>query len=373
MTDSSRRAFIAGASAFGALTSLGLSPRAASRPQTPAAPPHRLLVLGGTQYVGAAIVDAARARGHDVTLFNRGLTNPHLFSDLTRLRGDRFPDRGSGVAALAGQEFDAIIDVSGYFPVQVRATTDLLKSSGRYVFISSIAVYEDFQVVGLREDARLRTLADEHDERELGATYGGRKAACERIVSDAFPGRSTALRMHAICGPYDPGDSLRYWAIRCARGGDVLAPGSGRDPVQLVDVRDVARFAVDSAEGRHSGTFNIVGPREPLTMAALVEACRRVGGRDARMHWIDEAFLREQRVASWGDMPLWAPLSEDRGFTQIDGTRSLQAGFSPRPLEDTIRGVLETTRLPIGYEFGASGGLPTAREQAVLEAWRKRA
>ena len=332
----------------------------------------RLLILGGTQYVGPAIVDDALRRGHAVTLFNRGLTNPHLFPHLERLRGDRFPNRGAGLSALRNREWDAVIDVCGYFPRQVTATAELLRSSHRYVFVSSIAVYGDFSVVGLREDSPVRSLADPSDERPIDTTYGARKAACERIVAERFPSRFTVIRAHAILGPNDPGDSLRYWAIRMARGGDILAPGDGRDPVQFVDVRDVARLALDGAEGEYTGVFNAIGPRAPLTMSGLLEACRTLAGRDATLRWVDESFLRTQKIASWGDMPLWAPRSEDRGFTQIDGTRARQGGFMPRTVQETIRGVLETTRLPEGYEFGKSGGLAMAREAAALRAWRAR-
>ena len=332
----------------------------------------RLLVLGGTQYVGPAIVDEALRRGHEVTLFNRGLTNPHLFPRVERLRGDRFPDRGDGLTALRGRGWDAVIDVCGYFPRQVSASAEMLRASGRYVFVSSIAVYRDFSVVGLRETSPVHQLADPTDERPLDATYGARKAACERIVADRFPDRFTVVRAHAILGPNDPGDSLRYWAIRMARGGDVLAPGTGRDPVQFIDVRDVALLAVEGAEGRYSGFFNAIGPREPLTMRQLLDACRAVAGRGATLHWVAESFLRAQGITSWGAMPMWAPLSEDAGFTQIDGSRARQHGLVPRHVEETIRGVLDTTRLPEGYEFGKSGGISTAREAEALRAWNAR-
>src|SRR5687768_13932775 len=243
-----RRAFVGQTGVLGAALAgyhFANSPQSESAPQRALGQRLRLLVLGGTQYVGPAIVDEALRRGHTVTLFNRGLTNPHLFRQLERLRGDRFPDRAAGLRALRGREWDAVIDVCGYFPRQVRAAAEVLRSSGRYVFVSSIAVYRDFGIVGLREDSSTRPLADPADERALDATYGARKAACERVVAESFANRFMVLRAHAILGPNDPGDSLRYWAIRMARGGDVLAPGDGRDPVQFIDVRDVAVLAID--------------------------------------------------------------------------------------------------------------------------------
>jgi 2'-hydroxyisoflavone reductase len=280
----------------------------------------RLLVLGGTQYVGPAIVEEALTRGHRVTLFNRGLTNPHLFPSLERLRGDRFPDRATGLSVLRGRQWDAVIDVCGFFPRQVRGTAELLRSSGR----------------------------------------------------DVFAGRHAVVRAHSIQGPHDPGDGIRYWATRMGQGGDVLAPGTGRDAVQFIDVRDVAWLAVQGAEGGLTGTCNAIGPREPLTMSTLLEACQAVAGRGARLHWASEDFLRAQGIRSWGNMPLWAPLSEEAGFTQIDGSRAREAGFMPRPVEETIRGVLAATRLPLDYEFGARGGIPATQEQDVLNAWRRR-
>jgi 2'-hydroxyisoflavone reductase len=332
----------------------------------------RLLVLGGTQYVGPAIVEEALARGHQVTLFNRGLTNPHLFAPLERLRGNRFPDRGTGLSALRGREWDAVIDVSGFFPRQLRGTTELLRSSGRYVFISSIAVYRNFHDVGLNETSAVRTMPDPTDESTDNATYGARKALCEDIVRDVFADRHAVVRAHSIQGPHDPGDGIRYWATRMGQGGDVLAPGTGRDAVQFVDVRDVAWLAVQGAEGRLTGTCNAIGPREPLTMSSLLDACQAVAGRGARLHWASEEFLRAQGIRSWGNMPLWAPLSEEAGFMQIDGSRAREAGFVPRPVEETIRGVLAATRLPLDYEFGAKGGIPTMQEQEALSAWRRR-
>jgi 2'-hydroxyisoflavone reductase len=317
-------------------------------------------------------VEEALARGHRVTLFNRGLTNPHLFPSLERLRGDRFPDRATGLSVLRGRQWDAVIDVCGFFPRQVRGTAELLRSSGRYVFISSIAVYRNFHAVGLNETSVVRTMPDPTDERPDDATYGARKALCEDVVRDVFAGRHAVVRAHSIQGPHDPGDGIRYWATRMGQGGDVLAPGTGRDAVQFIDVRDVAWLAVQGAEGGLTGTCNAIGPREPLTMSTLLEACQAVAGRGARLHWASEDFLRAQGIRSWGNMPLWAPLSEEAGFTQIDGSRAREAGFMARPVEETIRGVLAATRLPLDHEFGARGGIPATQEQDVLNAWRRR-
>ncbi len=328
-----------------------------------------ILVLGGTNYVGPAIVERATARGHEVTLFNRGITRPHLFPELEKLRGDRRLD-GSDLAALAGaRRWDAVIDVWPAESGLVEQTARLLADrTDYYFFCSSIAVYTDFGRAGLDETSPT------HDNDP--GWYGGEKALAEGIVERTYPGAFGVSRCHAILGPRDDGASFHYWLRRLALNDDVLAPGSGGDPVQYVDVRDVARWIIDCVERRRLGTHNLCGPVEPRTMRSFLEGSRNAIGSRARLVWVDADFLRaEQGVASFSDMPLWAPLDEDAGFYQIDGGRAVAAGLKYRPLAETARDAWRWYQSHFFREtvFPLAGlGLSRDRELEVLAAWRAR-
>lgn len=266
--------------------------------------PLRLLVLGGTGFLGPALVEAARARGHALTLFNRGRTNPHLFPDLEKLRGDR----DGKLEALRGRRWDAVFDDSGYVPRVVRQSAELLAPAvRRYVFVSSISVYPETLARGADETAPVQRLADPATE-DVPAHYGALKAACEEVVRAAVPGRAVVVRPTLIVGPGDPTGRFTYWPVRLARGGEVLAPGDGEDPVQLVDVRDLAAFMVRLVEDEATGTFNAAGPERTLTTAGMLEACRAgageggEGGR-ARLTWVPWSFLERAEVQPWAELP----------------------------------------------------------------------
>jgi 2'-hydroxyisoflavone reductase len=335
----------------------------------------KLLILGGTLYLGRHTVEAARARGHEVTLFNRGRTGPDLFPEVEQLRGDRDGDLG----ALQGRAWDAVIDPSGYLPGTVRASNAVLRdAAGHYTFISSINVYADRTRPGLAEEDALGTLPEGSPERVTGETYGPYKALCEREVVNAFPGRSAIVRAGLIFGPHDSTERSQYWPLRLAEGGEVLAPGRRARPVQLVDVRDLAAWFVHLAETRTHGTFNGTGPGQALTMEQFLATGRDATGSDARFTWMDDTFLLEQQVGPYSEMPLWVP-EENHAFESVNVTRAVAAGLAFRPLADTLRDTLAWARtLPPGPRERRVQGvsIPAAmtreREAGLLRAWRER-
>ncbi|MBA2383677.1 MAG: epimerase, partial [Actinobacteria bacterium] len=217
--------------------------------------PLRLLLLGGTRFLGRAVAEAALARGHELTLFNRGETNPALFPEAERLRGDRDGD----LSALEGREWEAVVDPSGFVPRVVGASAELLAdAAGHYVFVSSISVYRPPIAPGLDEYAPVAELDDPSSE-NVQQDYGGLKALCELAVEERFPGRSTHVRAGLIAGPHDPTGRFTYWAHRLRRSGEVLAPGPPEQPVQFIDVRDLAEWILLCAERGTAGVFNATG------------------------------------------------------------------------------------------------------------------
>ena len=316
----------------------------------------RLLVLGGTRFLGRALVDAALEHGHETTLFNRGRTNPKLYPELERLVGDRADD----LSALAGSTWDVVVDVAAYNPAHVRRSVDVLSTSARYAFVSSVSVYVD-QSAPPVEGAAVHELAP-GDESDVGTdTYGARKAACEQVVLDAFGDRALVVRPGLIVGPHDPTGRFTYWPHRVARGGDVLAPGSPDDPVQFIDVRDLARWIVRAATNGVAGVYNATG--ETLTFAALLDECRRVTASDAGFTWVDSEWLLAQGVEEWMGVPLWIASPGWEAANRVDVGRAIAAGLTFRPLAETVRGALEQA------DTTDAAGLAPEREAELLAEW----
>jgi 2'-hydroxyisoflavone reductase len=327
----------------------------------------RVLILGGTVFLGRHLVDAAVTRGHDVTIFTRGQHPADLPAGVEALRGDRDGDLG----ALADRRWDAAIDTSGYAPRIVRASAELsAESVGHYTFISSISVYHDFAQIGMQEDAPVATLADPAVEEVTGETYGALKALCEQAAEAVMPGRALVVRPGLIVGPYDPTDRFTYWPHRVAAGGEVLAPGRPEHRVQYIDARDLADWTLSLVERAQVGVYHATGPAAPLTMETLLEACRAVSGSDARFIWVDEAFLTSQGVTPWTELPLWIPEAdpEFRGMRQVNCAKAIAAGLTFRPLAATLRDTLvwDATR-PADHEW--RGGLARAKEAELLAGW----
>jgi 2'-hydroxyisoflavone reductase len=323
----------------------------------------RLLVLGGTKFLGRAAVEAALARGDEVTLFNRGETNPELFPEVERLRGDRDGD----LSALEGREWDAVIDPSGFVPRVVRDSAELLRGSvGHYVFVSSGSVYAEPYVAGFDESAPLQELEDPQSE-EVMRDYGALKAACERAVAEVFPDTHTNVRAGLIVGPNDPTGRFTYWPLRVAKGGEVLAPAPPERPVQLIDARDLGRWLVEACASQVTGSFNATC--EPVSFAAMLAACG-----DAEVVWADEGFLLEQGVEPFTELPLWLP-GTDAAFLQMSVARAVATGLRFRPLEETARDTLawaqeagEQLITDRGLRQGRAG-LDQAREAELLALW----
>ena len=323
----------------------------------------RLLVLGGTKFLGRTVVEAALARGDEVTLFNRGQTNPELFPEVEKLRGDR----DGGLSALEGREWDAVIDPSGFVPRLVRDSAELLRGSvGHYLFVSSGSVYAE-SYPGFDETTPTVELTEPESEDVL-AHYGALKAACEQVVAEVFPDAHTNARAGLIVGPHDPTGRFTYWPLRVAAGGELLAPAPPGRLVQFIDVRDLAEWMVEACDRRHVGTFNATG--EPVSFSELLAAC---GNADPV--WVSDEFLVEHEVEPFSELPLWIP-GEEAAFLQASVAKAVAAGLRFRPLDVTVRDTLswaqeagEQLVTDRGLRQGRAG-LDPAKEAELLAAWR---
>jgi 2'-hydroxyisoflavone reductase len=326
----------------------------------------KLLIIGGTRFLGRALVEEGRAAGHEITLFNRGQSNPALFPDLEQIHGDR----EGGLDVLGGRQWDAVIDTCGYVPRVVRASAEFLVGAvEHYTFISSASVYAEPLRPGTDEDSPVTTIPDKTVEEITGETYGPLKALCEAASTEAMTGRALLVRAGLIVGPHDQSDRFTYWPVRIARGREVLAPGSPEYAVQFIDVRDLARWILMATEARLTGPYNVTGPREPLPLGRLFATCREVSGSDARFTWVDEAFLTAHEVAPYTEMPLWVP-AEYGAFNGFSIAKALAAGLSFRPVEETVRDTLTWAEgRPADYTW--RGGLSAEREAALLAEWRQ--
>lgn len=321
----------------------------------------KLLVIGGTRFLGRHLVEQALARGHRVTLFNRGRSAPDLFPKAERLQGDRTGD----LALLRTGSWDAVVDTCGYLPRVVRRSAQALRDRvGRYLFVSSISVYADSATAGQDEDAA-RAQLPAPDCEDVPAYYGALKAACEDEVLAAFGARAVLLRPGLIVGPFDPTGRFTYWIQRVVRGGRVLAPPSPEYPAQFIDGRDLAAFALDLVEHGRDGAFNASGPAAPLTFGPFLDLCREALHADADFVWPSAEFLARHGVAPWTELPLYAG-DDGRGLNQIGLERALAAGLQLRPAASTC---VDTARWAAGIELPDGVGLTPARETELLQAW----
>ena len=319
----------------------------------------RLLILGGTKFLGRHTVEAALAAGHEVTTFTRGRTNPELFPEAEHLHGDRDGD----LSALESRSWDGVVDTSGYVPRVARQSAELLRDAvQRYVFVSSISVYGDFGEP-VTEGTPVAELDDPSSE-DVEEHYGALKAACERVVAEVYGERSARVRAGLIVGPHDPTDRFTYWPRRIAAGGAVLGPGDPGAPVQFVDARDLAAWLVQLALAGPGGTFNATGPAEPLRFDELLERARAAIGSDAHVVRADEQRVLDAGVRAWTELPLWLPGDDYVGMSRADIGRALGAGLRFRPLEETVLDTLAWDRtVP-----GGRATLSREKEHEILAA-----
>jgi 2'-hydroxyisoflavone reductase len=318
----------------------------------------RLLVLGGTKFLGRAAVESALARGHEVTLFNRGETNPELFPEAEKLRGNRTAD----LSALEGREWDAVLDPSGYIPSVVRASAEALAdSTAHYLFVSSVSVYASL-TAPVDEESPVAELGDLPDDKLTDdySNYGALKALCEQAVADVFDEQQASVRPGLIAGANDPTGRFTYWPHRVARGGRVVAPAPPEGQVQFIDAKDLGAWLVDLSERQVGGVYNATHPGR--SWRETLETCREVSGSDASFEWVSAELLDEHEVGEWMELPLWISDPDAAAMHETDVSRAVAAGLTFRPLEETVRDALEHAATVEGV------GLTPEREAELLAA-----
>ena len=323
-----------------------------------------LLILGGTRFVGRHMTRAALECGHSVTLFNRGNSNPELFPEVEKLRGDRDGD----MSALEGRTWDAVLDTSGYVPRIVKRSAELIDAA-HYTFISSISVYPDDLPPHADENADVQQLEDPTTEEVTGETYGGLKVLCEEVVQEVYPDAALILRPGIVVGPFDPTDRFTYWPHRVDEGGEVLAPEGPDVPIQFIDARDLADFTISSIEAKRTGTYNVVSNGDQFTLGELLETSRKVSQNDASFSWVYEKFLLEKGIDPFADLPLWIP-KKDQNFFRVSSEKALGQGLEIRSLELSVRDTLGWDKTRPEGEFNRK--LSKEKEQEILRGWRER-
>jgi len=367
----SRRHFIK----LSATSTLALSARSTSLFAEKAVKPLRILILGGTGFTGPYQVRYALSRGHKVTIFNRGKTHPgELPAEVEQLVGDR----NGKLDALKDRQWDVVIDNPTTLPAWVRDAAQILKGNvERYVFISTVSVYGEVKQ-GVDESAPVEIYQGPDPYKEtLEAmrasgykTYGPLKALSEREAEMWFPGKTLVIRPGLIVGPRDETDRFTYWPVRIDRGGEVLAPGDPKDPVQFIDARDLAEWTIRMAENRESGIYNATGPAKPLGIGGMLDEIKKAEKSNANFTWVNEEFLTQQKVEPWSDMPVWT--GKDSGLTRTNISRALAKGLTFRPLAGTARDTLSWFKsLPQDRQSKLRAGLMPEREAEVLAAWKK--
>lgn len=326
----------------------------------------RILMLGGTKFLGRAMVEDALERGHELTLFTRGVTNPGLFPTVEHVRGDRTVS----LEALTGRTFDAVIDTSGYHPRPVAESARSI-DAGLSCFISTISVYADPSKPGVHEGSPLAELdVPLPDAPERGELYGPLKVLCERAVLE-HAAAALIIRPGLIVGRFDNTDRFTYWPLRASRGGRILAPGRPERPVQIIDVRDLAAWTLDGIERGLTGIFNATGPSEELSMHEMLRACIEASGIASTVEWVDEKFLLDQNVEPWSELPVWLPKEgEFAGIMRVDCSAAIAEGLRCRPVIDTARDTLAWFEAERGDALVA--GITPEREAELLAAWDAR-
>src|SRR5258708_14536171 len=345
----SRRTFLKLSAMVGGTAGLGLIPGASALSAIGgtgrAAKGLRILILGGTGFTGPFQVRYALSRGHQVTVFNRGRTHP---GELPKEAEQLIGDRNGKADATKGRKGDVCIDIPTTLPVWVRDAAQILKGNvDRYVYISTISVYADTSRLGMDETAPLAKYTGADAMKETNATmrannfalYGPLKALSEAEAEKWFPGKALIIRPGYIVGPGDESDRFTYWPVRVERGGEVLAPGTAADPIQIIDARDLAEWTIRMVEQGATGPFNAVGPKSKLPMGRMVDDMKKTTNSDARFTWVDDKFLSSEKIID--DLPIWtSPHGPEIGYSTMNINKAVSKGLTFRPLSDTTRPTL---------------------------------
>ncbi len=322
----------------------------------------RVLIIGGTIFLGRALVDAALRRGHRVTLFNRGISNPAAYPDLETIRGDRETD----LDRLRRRGWDAVIDTCGYLPRQLQLSTAALRQAvDHYTFVSTLSVYPVAGQPNRDESAPVLTLEGDYSEEVTGETYGPLKAGCEAALLEAFPRNAFVIRAGLIVGPYDPSNRFTYWVTRAARGGAAIAPPADQ-PLQFIDARDLANFVLQGMETRISGVYNVTGPAARMTFGEFLPLAKKALGSDVHFHHASDDYLRRRGVDEFMGLPLWLKRASAESFMTFNVDRALAAGLRFRPLAHTIRDTYEWART-LPEDAPKPADLSTELETTLLE------
>jgi 2'-hydroxyisoflavone reductase len=340
----------------------------------------KILIIGGTRFLGHHLISAALERNHEITLFNRGLTSNENSPNVEIVHGDRNFDLGK----LAGREFDCVIDTCGYLPESVRISAEALKDRiDNYIFISSISAYADFSKPNFDESAPIAKLTKEQEARfaeidlrsspmayDLGEMYGPLKVLCEEEAEKAMPGRACIVRPGLIVGKYDNTDRFTYWLDRVAKGGKVLAPGNPDRFIQFIEAKDLAEWIILMAEQKTAGIFNATGKPDEMSMGGLLEEIKSASKSDALFHWASEAFLKLENIEPWSEMPLYIAESDEseKGFLRANIDKALEKGIKFRRLRDTILDILEWRK---SFNTDLKAGISAEREKELLRRWHE--
>ncbi len=329
-----------------------------------------ILVLGGTGFLGPHTVRAALAQGHNVTLFNRGRTNPNLFKELETIKGDRNTD---DIKKLAGKKFDAVIDTSAYYPRSVNMAMEVLKDNiDQYLFVSTISVYANWGKKGMDESTAVGTIDDPKTEEVTGTSYGPLKALCEQAAEKHMPGKVSVIRPGLIVGPGDKTDRFTYWPARVAKGGDVLAPGDGSDFIQYIDVRDLGEWMVYCLDHKVTGIYNAQSNGGDIKMKQLLDSCVKNINPKANLVWVPTPFLQEHEVAPWQEMPVWIPAEGDyAGAGTMSSKKAYSNGLKERSIDVVVKDCFDWFKtLPKERQAKLRAGISAEKETKVLAAWK---
>jgi 2'-hydroxyisoflavone reductase len=322
----------------------------------------KILIIGGTLFLGKHITKRALEKGYEVTLFNRGMRNPDIFQDAERIKGDRDKD----IDLLRNRKWDAVIDTCGYIPRIVEKSAEILScNAGKYVFISTISVYKDFSKTGITEGSELSKLENESDETLNNETYGPLKTHCEERVKKYFPENHLIIRPGLIVGADDYTDRFTYWPVRIRRGGNTVIPESTEYPIQFIDVRDLADFTITMTEQKAAGTFNAAGPREEYTFQNLLDACVPHAKQQVEFIRLPEGILEEKLNAAGQYLPMSEAKGEWAGIEQINCSKAISAGLTFRDVSVTVKDTIDWfSSMPAGYVMKA--GLTEEAEKKII-------